>query len=252
MMSVRFAMVASALVALAACQPTAPDDSRFGVGFDQTFDAQMANRNAALEGGLPPAPVVSAQPLPAAGSAEETAAQTAAILAQTGGFAGAAPQAGGVAPVIASPVIASPVIASPGNAAPPVINATTGISQENNFDAVAGQRTIESDAARIAANRAQYQVIQPQALPERGESGPNIVAFALSTSHPVGTRMYRRSGFNAANRYNRSCSQYRHQDQAQIAFLEAGGPERDRQGMDPDGDGYACTWDPSVYRNVTQ
>ena len=27
-----------------------------------------------------------------------------------------------------------------------------------------------------------------------------------------------------------------------------GGPERDRNALDPDGDGYACGWDPSVYR----
>jgi hypothetical protein len=245
MMSVRFVLAACALGVVAACQPAAPEDSRFGAGFDQTFDAQRANRDAALAGGLPSAPGVNAQPLPAAGSPEDTAAQTAAILAQTGGFADVERQA-----AAANNSGIAPLEASPGNAEPGVVNANTGISQENNFDAVSGQRSIESDAARIAANRAQYQVIQPQALPERGESGPNIVAFALATNHPVGTKLYRRSGFNAANRYNRSCSVFRHQDQAQIAFLEAGGPERDRQGMDPDGDGYACTWDPSVYRNV--
>ena len=82
------------------------------------------------------------------------------------------------------------------------------------------------------------------------ETGPNIVAYALATSHPVGTKLYKRSRFNAANKYNRSCGQFRHQDQAQIAFMAAGGPERDRQGMDPDGDGYACTWDPSPFRTV--
>jgi len=245
MMSVRCVLAACALGLVAACQPAAPEDSRFGVGFDQTFDAQVANRNAALAGGVPQAPGVSAQPLPPAGSAADTAAQTAAILAQTAGTAdaerlAAAANNSGIAPLEASPL----------NAPPAVINSTTGISQENNFDAVSGQRSIESDAARIAANRAQYRVIQPQALPERGESQPNIVAFALSTTNPVGTKIYKRSRFNAANRYNKNCGVFRHQDQAQIAFLEAGGPDRDRQGMDPDGDGYACTWDPAVYRNV--
>ncbi len=246
MMSVRFVLLSCALAALAACQPATPDDSNFGVGFDQTFDAQRANRDAALTTGVPIAPGVSAQPLPAPGSAEETAAQTAAILASTGqtgdpeGLAAASANSG-----------VPPLNASPGNPVPSaVLDAGTGISQENNFDAVSGQRSIESDAARIAANRAQYQVIQPQALPERVTSEPNIVAYALSTNHPVGTKVYSRSGFNAANRYNRSCSQFRHQDQAQLAFLAAGGPERDRQGMDPDGDGYACTWDPSVFRNT--
>ena len=67
----------------------------------------------------------------------------------------------------------------------------------------------------------------------------------------MGAKLYKRSRFNAGNKYNRSCGELRHQDQAQIAFLAAGGPEKDRKGMDPDGDGYACTWDPSVYRNTS-
>ena len=245
MMSIRFLLGACAVAGLAACQPAAPEDSRFGVGFDQTFDAQRANRDAALTGGVPAAPGVTSQSLPIAGSAEDTAAQTAAILAQTGGQ----PDAETLAATAANSGV-PPVVASPANAAPAVVNSATGISQENNFDAVSGQRSIESDAARIAANRAQYQVIQPTALPTRSDTGPNIVAYALSTSHPKGTKLYRRSSFNANNRYNRSCGQYRHQDQAQITFLAAGGPEKDRNGMDPDGDGYACTWDPSVYRNT--
>ena len=237
---------ATALAALAACQPSVPEDSRFGTGFDQTFDAQRANRDAALAGVVPAAPGVTAQSLPMAGSAEDTAAQTAAILAQTGGAADAERMA-----AAANNSGIAPVEASPANAAPAVINSATGISQENNFDAVSGTRSIESDAARIASNRAQYQVIQPQALPERTDVGPNIVAYALAATHPVGTKVYKRGSFNAGNKYNRSCGEFRHQDQAQLAFMEAGGPERDRKGMDPDGDGYACTWDPSVYRTTS-
>ena len=245
MMTVRFVLGACGLGVLVACQPTVPEDSRFGVGFDNTFDAQRANRDAALESGVPAAPNISAQALPAPGSAEATAAETRAILARTDGQDDAA-RAAATAANSGIP----PVNASPSNPAPAVINSATGISRENNFDAVSGQRSIESDAARIAANRAQYQVIQPQALPERTSNGPNIVAYALSTNHPVGTALYKRSRFNAAGKYNRNCGQYGHQDQAQIAFLSSGGPEKDPKGMDPDGDGYACTWDPSIYRNV--
>lgn len=247
MIVVRFVLGTCALVALGACQPAVPDDSRFGVGFDQTFDAQRANRDAVLETGVPAAPGVSMQPLPAAGSAEETAARTAAILAQTGqpldvGRTAAAANNSGIAPLEASP----------SNPAPPVLDNATGISRENNFDAVSGQRSIEGDAARMAANRAQYQVIQPTALPERPDTGPNVVAYALSTSHPVGTKLYNRSRFNAANKYNRNCGAFIHQDQAQAEFLAAGGPQRDPKGMDPDGDGYACAWDPSAFRASRQ
>ena len=35
---------------------------------------------------------------------------------------------------------------------------------------------------------------------------------------------------------------------AQIDFLAKGGPERDRLGVDPDGDGYACAWNPAPFR----
>lgn len=248
MMSVRFVWGAAAALALAACQPAVPEDSRFGVGFDQTFDAQRANRDAALAAGnpVPAAPSVSAQPLPATGSAADTAAQTTVLLAQTSQSSDAESLA-----AAANNSGVAPVVASPSNPPPAVIGNATGISRENNFDAVSGQRSIEGDAARLASNRAQYQVIQPQALPQRSDTGPNIVAYALSTSHPVGTKVHRRSGFNAKNRYARSCSKYRYQDQAQTAFLAAGGPKRDRAGMDPDGDGYACRWDPAPFRNVS-
>nr|WP_245604596.1 hypothetical protein [Sulfitobacter donghicola] len=248
MMSVRFVLGACALAAVAACQPAAPEDSRFGVGFDQTFDAQRANRDVALTTGqqtVPAAPGVSARSLPATGSAADTAAQTTAILAQTGQPADAERLA-----AAAANSGVPPVEASPSNPPPAVVNSATGISQENSFDAVTGQRSIESDAARIAANRAQYQVIQPQALPERSETGPNIVAYALASSHPVGTKLYKRSRFNATKKFERSCGKFPHLDQAQSEFLAAGGPQKDRNGMDPDGDGYACSWDPSVYRTL--
>jgi hypothetical protein len=37
---------------------------------------------------------------------------------------------------------------------------------------------------------------------------------------------------------------------AQIAFLERGGPKRDTLGLDPDGDGFACYWDPAPFRKA--
>lgn len=123
------------------------------------------------------------------------------------------------------------------------------ISDEQDFQAVSGRETIESDAERIAANRAQYEVIQPTALPERaGNGGPNIVEFALSTTNQVGQEIHSRSIILAESRFNRNCGQYPSSDLAQEAFLKAGGPERDRMGLDPDGDGFACYWDPTPFR----
>lgn len=124
------------------------------------------------------------------------------------------------------------------------------ISDEQDFDAVAARETIESDAERIARNRAQYTVIQPGALPVRpGESGPNIVEYALATNHPPGVQLYRRSALRFTDPLV-ACARYGSPDRAQEAFLAAGGPERDRRGLDPDGDGYACGWDPRPFRAV--
>lgn len=123
-----------------------------------------------------------------------------------------------------------------------------GISDENDFNAVSQRETIESDAERIARNRAQYVVIPPGALPTRpGELGPNVVDYALATNHPVGTQLYRRSSFSLTNTQG-ACMRFASPDLAQQEFLRRGGPDRDRLGLDPDGDGYACGWDPSPFR----
>ena len=37
---------------------------------------------------------------------------------------------------------------------------------------------------------------------------------------------------------------------AQRAFLAAGGPDQDRLGLDPDGDGFVCGWSPLPYRSL--
>lgn len=144
-----------------------------------------------------------------------------------------------------------PVQASPGNPAPQVVTNAAGISSENDFDAVSETRSIEGDAALIAQNRARYQIIEPEELPTRpGTNTPNIVAYALQTTNPKGAPIYRRSAFASDSRHQRACAGFASSDLAQEAFLEAGGPERDSQVLDPDGDGFACSWDPAPFRAV--
>ena len=46
----------------------------------------------------------------------------------------------------------------------------------------------------------------------------------------------------------RACRSYASADAAQTAFIAAGGPVIDPRGMDPDGDGFVCGWDPRPYR----
>ncbi len=238
-MTARVVFAALALAVTSACAPQVPDSGQ-GVGFDNSFEAQR-QRDAALAGSDARLPDTVLPPAP--GSAEETAAATTRVLAETRPDApDSAALNSGVAPVDASP-------SNP----PPVSLDNPGISDENDFDAVSGRQTIESDAARIERNRAQYEVVQPEALPTRpGSEQPNIVAFALSTRHPKGQSVYARAGFGGEGRAARNCAAYASPDQAQIDFLARGGPTRDRRGLDPDGDGYACDWDPAPFRTTSE
>ncbi len=205
--------IGALVLAVAACTPPVPDS---GVGFDT--QAQMATRDAQLQS-----------------SGDTGSGDTGTQQAGTG-QAGAA-QAGATG-------------ADPGAQPMPRLN-NAGISDTQNFTAVKDRLTIEKDKALLAAQRQQYRVIAPTALPPRPAStGPSIVEFALSTTNSVGDSLYRRSSLFAEARYNRNCAKYPSPDKAQEAFLRAGGPKRDPMGLDPDGDGFACSWDPAPFRLV--
>ncbi|MEM8654357.1 MAG: excalibur calcium-binding domain-containing protein [Pseudomonadota bacterium] len=256
MMSFRAVLMLGAVAGLAACQPAIPDsgagvvDPGRGVGFDNpnTLAAREA-RDAQLSGpGVPAAPAVGAQALPPVGQGATTPravsnpagldAELAQIAAQNDAAAASANSGQAV------------INASPSNAAPVILN-NPGISDENNFDAVASRESIESDAARLEVNRQQYQVVQPTALPSRtGNAQPNVVQYALQTRHPKGTQVHRRFSVASASKFQRNCAEYSSADEAQIDFLARGGPARDRRGLDPDGDGYACAWDPAPFRRA--
>ncbi len=222
--------------------------SGVGLGSYADYETQRRARDAALRGGigqtlptLPDSRVISTAELSAAG------------LPVAGGVALPAPGF----PVPAAPFDAMGAASVPSIPVPPPVASAplgangSGISDEQDFDAVAARQTIESDRERLERQAQAYQVIAPVALPQRdGQGGPNIVAYALSTSNAVGQRVYERSGFNAQNRSARACSRYASPDLAQEDFLANGGPQTDRKTLDPDGDGYACGWDPRPYRTV--
>ena len=129
---------------------------------------------------------------------------------------------------------------------------TDGVSDEQDFSAVTTRESIASDKARIEANRAQYVVIQPGALPTRtGDTGPNIAEYAIATNNPVGVSLYHRPSIYLVN-VKAACSKFTSSDLAQQAFLASGGPQSDKKGLDPDGDGFACDWDPRPFRAALQ
>jgi hypothetical protein len=249
----RIAAAFLGLAALAACGPTAPEDTR-GVGFGDygAYQSQMPTNTpiavnprisdetrtpAPYDIGSPPAPATPADP-----GAEIAAATTAAL------GTGPAPEA--AAPMqLPAAMAAAP--AAPATGIDPAV--PTGMSDEQDFKAVSSRESIESDRARIAANRAAYQEVQPAPLPSRaGASDTRVIDYALSTSNPVGQPLYKRSGSVNQQRFLRACAPYAGQDEAQEAFLKAGGPARDPKYLDPDGDGFACFWDPTPFRKARQ
>ena len=262
----RIGLAALALGVLGACAPAIPD-SGAGVGFDNSISAQRAREAALAQQGaqpaLPPASAISDEALPPGPGIRRPVETTASALPPVATVSSAPIATVPTAQPATNDAILDaaasldetqansgvpPVQASPSNP-PPALLGNPGLSDENDFAAVSERESIQSDAQRIQQNRAQYQQVQPTELPSRaGDSQPNIVQYALDTRHAKGTRIYSRAGINLAARAQRNCSGYASADQAQIDFLARGGPRRDRKGLDPDGDGYACSWDPAPFR----
>ncbi|WP_420858969.1 hypothetical protein [Marivivens marinus] len=224
----KFLMMGAAALALAACDTAVPDSGR-GVGFDDYTAYELERAAAEGRGALPAAPTVSEGAIPSSDLASAgIGAQIDEVAAATGRTQG--------------------IDASPTNAAPTVIN-NSGISDEQDFDAVAGRESIESDAERLSRMADQYQIVDPGAVPTRhGDAGPNIVEYALNAPNAKGQEWYSRFIMSGQGRFQRNCAKYASPDEAQRDFLSRGGPERDPRGIDPDGDGFACGWDPEPFR----
>ncbi len=210
------------VLALAGCSTPVPDSNpnARGVGFGdyQAYEANRSARDSMLEARISSEPAEGTQ----------IAQDTMNVLNQT------SPQ--GTTAVASVPL-------SAGN---------PNISDEQDFAAVSARETIESDRERLARQRQTMEVAQPEAIPDRpsGHAAPNIVSYALATTNPVGQPAYSRSRSFNEDRYRRACSEFASPDQAQAAFLAAGGPDKDRRGLDPDGDGFACFWDPRPFRTA--
>ena len=234
------------LLALAGCTAPVPD-SGAGVGFGDYSD-YVRQRDA-----------VHRQPSVASGAAPSFSTDRIGAALDNAAGIGAAPVATG--PQTGRVIGQTPPVAAtrPRGDAPAGIQQQSGemrsgaaISDEQDFSAVSARESIESDAERLARQRAQYEVVAPTALPQRSsDAGPSIVQFALSTTHAPGVQMYKRGGLFQRD-VNVACAKYASPDLAQEQFLANGGPERDREGLDPDGDGFACGWDPRAFRKALQ
>jgi hypothetical protein len=249
-----------AALLLSACAQPIPDS---GAGFGAGLQGGAGMAGAPTAGFVPPPPVVAAPldaPLPAPALVPPGGIHPSELAAAGIGRAALAPTAPGIllpqtfvdgVPQLppggleADPAWTAPPLAP--SAALPQPSAS-GISDEQDFDAVVARETIESDALRRQQQAAQYQVVMPAPLPvPPADTGPNIVEFALNAPNRKGQEWYSRFVFATEGRMQRNCADYVSADEAQRDFLARGGPERDPRGLDPDGDGFACGWDPAPF-----
>lgn len=126
------------------------------------------------------------------------------------------------------------------------------ISDTQDFEAVTERISIEEDKKILEAQREEFRVIAPTALPGRGGNSVNVAEFALTTTNAIGEKLYSRFNPIGGALTKQACKRYRLPDDAQEAFLKAGGPERDPKSLDPDGDGFACDWSPETYRKLVR
>lgn len=152
-----------------------------------------------------------------------------------------------------------PEAAQPGSGARVAPDGATGVQLSGTGSALRETTVAEAHLEPSVANGSTSLVpVVPEATvalatgseparpaPRTGITAP--AAFALATSHGVGQPRYQRSGATRGD-----CGAYVSAHAAQDAFLAAGGPEADPLGLDRDGDGFACRFDPEPYRRAAR
>ncbi|MBZ4021282.1 hypothetical protein CKO11_02235 [Rhodobacter sp. TJ_12] len=222
--SVVFGLSALALIA---CDPVVPN-SGAGVGFGD-YQTYLRMREAELRG----------EPAPAAAPAPTTSAPAApgGAYGRTGYGATPVTSAAGQAQAAAAPD------ASDGSIGAQTL-ATLRATSPAGETASAAPASTDPGAPLDAMAPGGAAVTQ-------GAAGPNLAAYALSVRNASGQPVYKRSRLKLT-KTERACAKYFSPDLAQMAFLERGGPQRDPGNLDPDGDGFACGWDPRPFQAARQ
>ena len=211
----------------------APQTAGTGDNGAQTADANGAPRSA-----------VTVNPDPNAQLAQDVTS----VLQST------AP-AGAAAPVATAP--ASTVTTTPVPTAPQTMPGAAEIGVDPNADSIdlnqssleVQKRQREAAEARRQAAESQLVIVEPEPVPQQ-DINANVVAFARQTTHPVGTKVYNRPVFRDRFQSASVCRRFESDEEAQRQFLSTGGPNNDRYNLDPDGDGFACGFDPERYRRL--
>ncbi|MPQ94497.1 hypothetical protein [Thioclava sp. JE_KL1] len=132
-------------------------------------------------------------------------------------------------------------------------DAMAALQQTDASNSTAGSSTTASSPGfdTTASSSLATAPVAQNTISNQDSSGPNLAAYALSVSNRPGDSVYKRSGIKLTSS-DKACAKYVSADQAQRAFLSAGGPQKDRLNLDPDGDGFACGWDPTPFQQARQ
>lgn len=76
-----------------------------------------------------------------------------------------------------------------------------------------------------------------------------LTRYAVAVSNNPGVSRFKRVGRADADT-TEACSAFSGAEAAQVSFIARGGPNADPLGLDPDGDGFVCGWDPVPYRKT--
>ncbi|MDC3090300.1 hypothetical protein OA340_00185 [Paracoccaceae bacterium] len=106
----------------------------------------------------------------------------------------------------------------------------------------------EQAAIRREALKAGRVVLEADGKEKIGVTSVNLALFARNVSNKVGEKIYFRNFLGTG--VNSACKKFLNKNAAQIFFLKNGGPKNDYHNIDPDGDGFACKWNPEIYRKI--
>ena len=128
-----------------------------------------------------------------------------------------------------------------------ILSSDNGILDLSEFELE--QQKIDKFLADEAMNLARENrtISSVQNLKDISFSKINIAIFARNSKNKKGEKLYNRLKKTSGND---NCKNFPNLDQAQRFFLIKGGPKNDFWFLDPDGDGFACDWNPNFYRKI--
>ena len=120
------------------------------------------------------------------------------------------------------------------------INLMQWTLEQQKIDAAMAQRDLD-------AARSQLVVVQPGPLPT-GPEGVNVALFAKQSTNAVGQSIYPALGRGAGRRASATAAATATPTRRSAPSWPAAARRPTGYGLDPDGDGFACNWDPAPYR----